>query len=172
MKAMEGLKNVRAFKGLVFVIKLSSQAEAGTSSMPDLDVWNSTVNTEKAELSSFCPCPDHCGSAETTFLSLVSALSPPCRSQLPVLDTCPSWCACRHGAKNTVLAVRWHAGGHLLLAGSRDQVIRLYDVRTLREVAVFRGHAKEVTALAWHPTHHTLFASAAHDGNIRFWYTR
>jgi polyadenylation factor subunit 2 len=71
-----------------------------------------------------------------------------------------------------VLAVRWHAGGHLLLAGSRDQVIRLYDVRTLREVAVFRGHAKEVTALAWHPTHHTLFASAAHDGNIRFWYTR
>lgn len=31
-------------------------------------------------------------------------------------------------------------------------------IRTMREVQSFKGHKKEVTALAWHPIHEDLFA--------------
>jgi len=43
------------------------------------------------------------------------------------------------------MAVQWNKNGNWLLTGSRDHVIKLYDVRMMREVQTFRGHKKEVT---------------------------
>ena len=43
------------------------------------------------------------------------------------------------------MSVQWNKNGNWLLTGSRDHVIKLYDVRMMREMQSFRGHKKEVT---------------------------
>ncbi len=51
----------------------------------------------------------------------------------------------RHGHKNTILALEWNKNGNWLLTGARDQIVRVYDIRTMKELQSFRGHPKEVT---------------------------
>ncbi|GAB6019765.1 WD repeat-containing protein 33 [Chamberlinius hualienensis] len=75
-----------------------------------------------------------------------------------------------HAHKSTVMEVKWNSNGNWLLTGSRDHLIKLFDIRKLnQEVRTFRGHKKEVTSLAWHPVHETLFASGGSDGAVMFW---
>ena len=74
-----------------------------------------------------------------------------------------------YGHKGSVLACRWNSNGNWLLTGARDQVIKLWDVRMLREINTFRGHVKEITALAWHPSHEKLFVSGSYSGEMCFW---
>ncbi len=41
--------------------------------------------------------------------------------------------------------VKWNkCNGNWLLSCSRDQLIKLYDIRTMQEMATFKGHGKEV----------------------------
>ena len=47
--------------------------------------------------------------------------------------------------------------------------MKVFDVRVLRELENFRGHAKEITSLAWHPHHETLLTSGGFDGSIMYW---
>lgn len=75
-----------------------------------------------------------------------------------------------HGHKNGVFQVKWNRhNGNWLLTCSRDQLLKLYDVRMLKEVASFAGHGKDVTCCAWHPQHEELFVSGAVDGSLMFW---
>lgn len=46
---------------------------------------------------------------------------------------------------------------------------QVYDARMLRELATFKGHAKDVTAAAWHPFHEDLFVSGSFDGCLCYW---
>lgn len=50
-----------------------------------------------------------------------------------------------HGHKNTILGLEWNKNGNWLLTGSRDQLVRVYDIRTMKELQTFKGHPKEVT---------------------------
>ena len=50
-----------------------------------------------------------------------------------------------HDHKNSVSCVQWNRNGNWLLSGSRDHVVKLYDIRMLREFQSFRGHKKEIT---------------------------
>ena len=75
----------------------------------------------------------------------------------------------RHGHKNTILAVNWNANGNWLLTSSRDQLLKLFDLRTMKELQTFRGHKREVTVASWHPIHEDFFASASYDGSIMYW---
>ena len=60
--------------------------------------------------------------------------------------------------------------GAWLLTASRDQTCQLYDLRNLRQCAVeLVGQEKEVTSLAWHPTHERLVATGGSDGSLAFW---
>lgn len=43
------------------------------------------------------------------------------------------------------MAVEWNRNGNWLLTGSRDHLIKLYDIRIMKEIQTFRGHKKEVT---------------------------
>lgn len=43
------------------------------------------------------------------------------------------------------MAVEWNKNGNWLLTGSRDHLIKLYDIRIMKEIQTFRGHKKEVT---------------------------
>lgn len=50
-----------------------------------------------------------------------------------------------HDHKNSVMAVEWNKNGNWLLTGSRDHLIKLYDIRIMKEIQTFRGHKKEVS---------------------------
>eukprot|EP00727_Mastigamoeba_balamuthi_P012289 m51a1_g7683 putative wd40 repeat-containing protein (478) ;mRNA; f:20522-22436 len=71
--------------------------------------------------------------------------------------------------KGTVSRVRWNANGNWFLSCASDQLIKLFDIRAMREMVVFRGHKKEVTALRWHPFLEGMFVSGGYDGSIMYW---
>lgn len=50
----------------------------------------------------------------------------------------------RHGHKNTVLALEWNQNGNWLVTAGRDQLVKVYDIRTMKELQIFRGHKKEI----------------------------
>ncbi|KAF2431776.1 WD40 repeat-like protein [Tothia fuscella] len=56
--------------------------------------------------------------------------------------------------------------GELLATCGRDQLIRIFDLRMMRDMLLLRGHVNEVTALAWHPIHRNLLSSGGHQGAI------
>ena len=66
--------------------------------------------------------------------------------------------------------LKWNDNGNWLVTASRDHLLKLFDLRNLREeVQVFRGHKKEASAVSWHPIHEGLFSSGGSDGSILFW---
>jgi len=48
-----------------------------------------------------------------------------------------------HSHKNTVLSLKWNSNGNWLASAGRDQMIKLYDVRTMKELQTFKGHKRE-----------------------------
>ena len=59
-------------------------------------------------------------------------------------DTWPTPLLNSHEHKNTVQAIAWNPNGDLLATASRDQTVRVFDIRAMREVQIFKGHKKEV----------------------------
>jgi len=52
-----------------------------------------------------------------------------------------------HAHKHTVMDMKWNQNGNWLLTASRDHLIKLFDVRNMKdEVIAFRGHKKEATS--------------------------
>lgn len=62
-----------------------------------------------------------------------------------------------YGHKNTVTKVSWNDNGNWLLTASRDQLIKLYDIRAMKELCSLKGHHKEVTSVAWHPVYEVWY---------------
>src|SRR5258708_1054057 len=50
----------------------------------------------------------------------------------------------RHYHKNTVQAADWSPNGDMVATASRDQTVRVFDIRAMKEFQVFKGHKKEV----------------------------
>lgn len=48
--------------------------------------------------------------------------------------------------KKQVNCVQWNANGNWLASGSMDGLIKLYDIRTMKELEVWRGQNSEVSA--------------------------
>jgi RNA polymerase sigma factor (sigma-70 family) len=72
------------------------------------------------------------------------------------------------GHTGAVLALACSPKGELLATGSVDRTVRLWDVRTRKEVVVLRGHAGEVLAVAFAPDGR-LVASASADRTVKLW---
>lgn len=49
-----------------------------------------------------------------------------------------------HGHKKQVNCCVWNANGNWLASGSMDGLVKLYDIRTMKEMEVWRGHCSEV----------------------------
>jgi polyadenylation factor subunit 2 len=49
-----------------------------------------------------------------------------------------------HGHKNTVQACDWSPTGNLVATASRDQLVKVFDIRAMKELVTLRGHKKEV----------------------------
>ncbi|XP_035734797.1 pre-mRNA 3' end processing protein WDR33-like [Vespa mandarinia] len=76
-----------------------------------------------------------------------------------------------HAHKSTVMDIKWNENGNWLVTASRDHLLKLFDLRNLnQEVQTFRGHKKEASSVAWHPSHEGLFCSGGSDGAILFWH--
>ena len=56
---------------------------------------------------------------------------------------------CRHQHKNTVQALAWSPNGNFVASASRDQTVRVFDIRAMKELRVLKGHKKEVCC-QWH----------------------
>jgi len=75
-----------------------------------------------------------------------------------------------HAHKSTVMDCAWNANGNWLITASRDHLLKLFDIRNLKEeMQTFRGHKKEASAVKWHPIHEGMFASGGSDGSVMFW---
>uniref|UniRef100_A0A8W8K9P4 Pre-mRNA 3' end processing protein WDR33 n=1 Tax=Magallana gigas TaxID=29159 RepID=A0A8W8K9P4_MAGGI len=75
-----------------------------------------------------------------------------------------------HAHKATVMELKWNKNGNWLLTASRDHLLKVFDIRNMKEeIQTFKGHKKEATAVAWHPIHEGLFVSGGSDGAVMFW---
>jgi polyadenylation factor subunit 2 len=50
-------------------------------------------------------------------------------------------------------------------------MVRLFDLRVMREIEDFREHSHEIISLAWHPYEEGKFVSADFSGKINLWDT-
>ena len=41
--------------------------------------------------------------------------------------------------------LQWNRNGDWLLTASRDHLIKVFDIRAMKEIQTFRGHKKEAT---------------------------
>ncbi|BFZ23784.1 hypothetical protein BsWGS_26823 [Bradybaena similaris] len=75
-----------------------------------------------------------------------------------------------HAHKHTVMDLKWNQNGNWMMTASRDHLLKLFDIRNLKEeLQTFKGHKREATAIGWHPIHEGLFASGSADGALMFW---
>lgn len=75
-----------------------------------------------------------------------------------------------HAHKATVMELKWNKNGNWLLTASRDHLLKVFDIRNMKEeIQTFKGHKKKTTAVAWHPIHEGLFVSGGSDGAVMFW---
>ena len=53
----------------------------------------------------------------------------------------------RHAHKHTVMDLKWNKNGNWMLTASRDHLLKLFDIRNMKEeMQSFRGHKKEATS--------------------------
>ncbi len=58
----------------------------------------------------------------------------------------------RYTHRDTVNVVKWNTNGNWLLSASRDHLVKLFDLRAMKELAKF-GHRSEVTSASFfHPS--------------------
>ena len=43
--------------------------------------------------------------------------------------------------------LQWNRNGNWLLTASRDHLIKVFDIRAMKEIQAFRGHKKEATGI-------------------------
>ena len=62
-----------------------------------------------------------------------------------------SCCFTRHAHKAAVTCVKWNRNGNWLLTASRDHLIKLYDIRTMKELDILKGHKSDVNSEPFSP---------------------
>ncbi len=72
------------------------------------------------------------------------------------------------GPWRDALAVAWSPDGRLLATGRSRGGVDLWDARSGRAVATFRGHHSRVRGLAWSPDG-TRVATGSDDASLRIW---
>jgi WD40 repeat protein len=72
------------------------------------------------------------------------------------------------GHEDFVYSVAFMPDGRLLASGSRDGMVKLWDVQTKKEVATLGGHENSVTSVSF-TADGRILASASWDKTVRLW---
>jgi WD40 repeat protein len=72
-----------------------------------------------------------------------------------------------NGHAEGVSSVAWNPGGNTLASGSLDSTIKLWDVKTRKDIATLEGHAEGVDTVAWSPDGKRL--ASVGDGEVKLW---
>ncbi len=70
---------------------------------------------------------------------------------------------------NAIFDIDWTPGEGSLLTASGDTSIRLWDVESEEQIAIFKGHNSSVKTVKYSDRSASLFASGSRDGSIRLW---
>lgn len=65
--------------------------------------------------------------------------------------------------------MRFSQDGFNLVSGGKDHVIRILDLRMMKQRQFLKGHNNEVTALSFHPDHPNVIVSGDHGGRMHVW---
>ena len=105
--------------------------------------WLLTTSRDKVR-----PAAGHCSILRYPAVPPPPALTHPITHHLHSLSTPP----CHPPNPGAVIAGR--------------QTLKLFDLRMMGEILTMTSDLKEVTAVAWHPHHETMFASGGSDGSL------
>eukprot|EP00611_Tribonema_gayanum_P023950 TRINITY_DN514_c0_g1_i1.p1 TRINITY_DN514_c0_g1~~TRINITY_DN514_c0_g1_i1.p1 ORF type:complete len:358 (-),score=94.31 TRINITY_DN514_c0_g1_i1:266-1306(-) len=72
------------------------------------------------------------------------------------------------GHQSDVYSVAFHPDQSHVVTGGHDRVVRLYDVRAVKELKSFAGHEAGVLQATTN-AHGNLLVSGSRDGTVRFW---
>ena len=72
---------------------------------------------------------------------------------------------------NSIAKIRFSEDGKYMLSCGRDQMLRLFDVRTMRVIMQYKGHDADIHSLCWNPALPNIFASCDQKGRICVWET-
>lgn len=75
------------------------------------------------------------------------------------------------GHSGPVTAVAFSADGRWLASGSEDTTVKIWDVRSGRELRTFAGHARDVSSVAFNPDASMIASASALEGAMRVWGT-
>eukprot|EP01113_Clastostelium_recurvatum_P010445 TRINITY_DN1519_c1_g1_i2.p1 TRINITY_DN1519_c1_g1~~TRINITY_DN1519_c1_g1_i2.p1 ORF type:complete len:532 (-),score=166.09 TRINITY_DN1519_c1_g1_i2:45-1640(-) len=74
----------------------------------------------------------------------------------------------QEGHRGGVFAVSFQSDGSLVASGGEDAGIRIWDMRSGRNILTFAGHVKQVICLDWSPNGY-IVASGSDDHTVRLW---
>jgi len=84
--------------------------------------------------------------------------------------------ALKKGISSTVVSVDFSPDGELLASGNNDRMVRLWDVKSRREIASLRGHSYIVSSVKFNPNGKMLASASGYKasrkvlyGEIKIW---
>ncbi len=72
------------------------------------------------------------------------------------------------GHAGSVMSVAWSPCGKLVLSGSTDKTVRVWEVASSRCIATLEGHSNSVMSVAWSPDGKRALSGSS-DNTIRVW---
>lgn len=72
-----------------------------------------------------------------------------------------------HGFKHTITKTKFQPSqdSYLLSSISRDRSMRIFDLRTMKDLFIYRSEV-DLSSLAWNPIHHEMLTTGGYDGSM------
>ena len=137
--------------------------------------WIASIDTTSGEISRVFPLNSFCGEFATLALSpdgkqvvVVHQNNPSCPFTIWNLETDEKMLTLSDQPQAAAYDAAWSPDGRFILAGSLDEVARVWDTASGEVTQQLSGHSGPVRAVAWSPDGQRL-ASGGEDGTVRLW---